>query len=214
MTIDTAVYTRDNYLHFCDLLMEKDVKIASMVAQYGYPPMWKRRSDFEGLVRIIIEQQVSLASAFSVLKKLRNRIGRITPEKISQLSDRGFKECGFSRQKTRYVRILCDEVLNGRLVLKDLENLENHEIRSRLTAITGIGQWTCDVYLLLCLRRLDIFPSTDLALVNAMKENAMVPAQSGKDQIEKTALRYRPYRSILSMILWHAYIKKRGMVVT
>ena len=206
-------FTPENYLGYCDRLTRENRQLASIVDAYGYPPIWERTPAFKGLVRIILEQQVSLASAWAVYRKLENRINVITLENIAGMDDEGFQVCGFSRQKRRYVRILADEILHNGLDLDGLRLLPDEAVRQRLIGITGIGQWTSDIYLLLCLKRVDIFPLTDLALVKAMKENGLVPGTAGKPDIEKAAERCRPYRSILALILWHAYVQKRGMVV-
>ena len=213
--MDTAgsTFTRDNYLLYCDRLAKKDSRLASIIEQYGYPAMWEREPDFEGLVTIILEQQVSLASARSVLKKLRKKTAAITPEIIFGMDDIVFQDCGFSRQKKRYVKTLAHEILNKGFSLIDLVRQPDEAVRNILIAITGIGSWTCDVFLLLCLNRMDIFPATDLALVTSMKENRIVPQTATTVEIENRAGEFKPCRSILAMILWHAYIKKRGMVI-
>ncbi len=214
MNTEISTFTRDNYLLYCDRLAQKNSRLTSIIEQYGYPAMWEREPDFEGLVTIILEQQVSLASARSVLKKLRKKTAAITPEIIFGLDDIVFQECGFSRQKKRYVKNLADEILNKGLSLKDLVQQPDEAVRKKLIVITGVGSWTCDVFLLLCLNRIDIFPATDLALVTSLKENSIVPQTATKAEIENKAGLYQPCRSILAMILWHAYIKKRGMVIS
>lgn len=205
------VFSRDNYREYCSRLVEKDEKIEAVVHQYGYPQFRERQAGFEGLVRIILEQQVSLASALAVLKKLKMQVASVTPEHILSLDDGGFKAAGFSRQKQRYVRLLASEIIHGGLDLAALPLLPDEQVRNRLISVTGIGRWTCDTYLLLCLRRLDIFPAGDLALVKSMEENGFLKPAALKKEVEKNARHYRPYRSIFAVLMWHAYIKKRGM---
>ena len=91
-------FTPENYLGYCDRLTRENRQLASIVDAYGYPPIWERTPAFKGLVRIILEQQVSLASAWAVYRKLENRINVITLENIAGMDDEGFQVCGFSRQ--------------------------------------------------------------------------------------------------------------------
>lgn len=200
------VYSNSTLSDYCDLLADKDHRIKQILDTFGYPPFWERRTDFEGLVRIILEQQVSLASALAVYKKLKDRVGPITPERLMPLSDETFKSCGFSRQKTRYVRILAEEVQFNGLNLEHLQTEKEITIRDRLIRITGIGQWTCDIYLLLCLNRLDIFPTGDLALVKSMVENHFFDQPPAKEEILALTQAFKPYRSIFAILLWHSYI--------
>ncbi len=214
------VFTKENYKGFCDRLAQKDEQVQQILNTYGYPPIWRREEGFEGLVRIILEQQVSLASALAVFKKLKKNVQTITPENIIGTTEAEFNQYGFSRQKIAYVNNLAREILGNGLDIDHL-SLETDEIvRERLIKIKGIGNWTCDVYLLMCLNRLDIFPMGDLALINSMKENGLIGQNHSnqkslnqkllKMMILKITKRFKPYRSILAMILWHAYIQKRA----
>lgn len=205
------VFTRSNVQSYCDALAEGNEKIQQMIHRCGYPFLGERTGGFEGLVRIILEQQVSLASAFAVYRKLKRIMDPLTPEGLVRLSEDDFKSCGFSRQKTRYVKILANEILSGRLDPALLSSLPDDQVRQQLTAVKGIGNWTCDVYLLFCLNRLDIFPAGDLALIKSMVENELIRPAPSKADIEKISSRYSPLRSILAMILWHAYLTDRNI---
>jgi DNA-3-methyladenine glycosylase II len=119
--------------------------------------------------------------------------------------------CGFSRQKMDYVKNLAHAILENTLDLDQLSQEPDHAVRDRLIQIKGIGNWTCDIYLLMCLNRLDIFPMGDLALINSMKENGIIGKKSSKSIIKTAANRFKPLRSVFAMILWHAYLRKRNM---
>jgi DNA-3-methyladenine glycosylase II len=209
MSIET--FDKYNLKPICDRLATLNSNLHQMINTYGYPKLWQRERGFAGLVRIILEQQVSLSSAFAVYKKLIKTTGRITPESISSLSDEDFKICGFSRQKKRYVKILAQQVLENGLDIASLDHKTDRKVREILLEITGIGDWTCDVYLLMCLNRLDIFPIGDIALIKSMKENGLVRRSDSKQEIIKIVNEFRPFRSVLAMILWHGYIEKRGI---
>ncbi len=204
------VFTQENYKDFCDQLAQKEKNIYQILKRYGYPPIWKREKGFGSLVRIILEQQVSLASALAVYKKLKKNLQAITPENIIQMTETDFKLCGFSQQKTAYVNNLAYEILEKGLDLDQLNRESDEIVRKKLIKIKGIGNWTCDVYLLMCLNRLDIFPIGDLALINCMKENGIIGQKPTKEEILKVTERFKPFRSVFAMILWHAYLEKRN----
>jgi DNA-3-methyladenine glycosylase II len=195
----------------CDRLAKKDRHLRSVVQQYGYPPMWTRSQNFQTLIHIILEQQVSLASARAALNKLRERVGTVTPKKMLTLSDEELRACYFSRQKTVYARCLANAIVSRQINLKRLSSHEDSEIRQQLKTIKGIGDWTVDVYLLFALQRADVFPLGDLAMVTALKEIKQLPKQVSQDKLLRLADDWRPYRSVATMLLWHYYIQKKGI---
>jgi DNA-3-methyladenine glycosylase II len=186
-------------------------RFAEVVAKYGYPPFWHREPDFGTLVLTILEQQVSLASAASAFKKLKEKIGVMTPENVLSLSDEELRACYFSRQKTIYVRELAKVLTDGRLDLARLNLLDEETIRVELTKIKGIGNWTADTYLLMSLHHADIFPVGDLATVKSMKELGLVPPDATKEELIQYMNRFSPDRSVATYLLWHSYIQKRGL---
>ncbi len=199
-------FTTHTFHAICDELAARDKDLGAVIKAHGYPPMWTRANTFETLVHIILEQQVSLASALAALNKLRERTGEITPQKIMELSDAELKACYFSRQKTGYARHLAGELLNGGIDLETLPLLPDDEIRKKLTALKGIGNWTVDVYQMFVLQSADIFPLGDLAAVNALKRIKKLPKDAPREKILKIAAGWQPYRTIASMILWHYYL--------
>jgi DNA-3-methyladenine glycosylase II len=206
-----ASFSKQNFHALCDGLAKKDKHLRGIIREYGYPPMWTRPASFQTLIHIILEQQVSLASARAALNKLKEKIGKVTPEKLLLLSDVELRACYFSRQKTIYARCLAESISKKQLQLKKLSVLEDAAIRQELKKIKGIGDWTVDVYLLFALQRTDIFPIGDLAMVNALKEVKQLPKDTSPEKILKMAEAWRPYRSIASILFWHHYIEKRGI---
>lgn len=200
-------FSAKNFKTICDELARKDKQLGIIIQTYGYPPMWTRTNTFETLVHIILEQQVSLASALAALKKLQEKTRGITPRKILALSDQELRACYVSRQKSIYIRDLANSLVKKKLILNDLPELTDDEVREKLTAIKGIGNWTTDVYLMFVLQRADLFPIGDLAAVNAMKRiKAIDPGNASKQELLKLAAQWAPYRTIASMILWHFYL--------
>ena len=172
--------------------------------------MWTRKATFATLILTILEQQVSLASAYAAYKKLKQRI-RVTPKNILSLTDVELRACYFSRQKIVYARELANAIQTKQLSLRKLTRLKEEEIRDQLKKIKGIGDWTVDVYLMHALQRTDLFPLGDIALVNSLKEVKQLPPHTTKEEMLAIAEPWRPYRTIAAMILWHAYIQKRGI---
>ncbi|HET9826045.1 MAG TPA: DNA-3-methyladenine glycosylase 2 family protein [Chitinophagaceae bacterium] len=203
--------TKENFHALCDKLGKKDKHLGSIVEQYGYPPLWRRSANFQTLIHLILEQQVSLASARAALNKLKQQLGTITPRKLLALSDEQMKACYFSRQKTIYARCLATAVVTGDVRLKHISSLEDAEIRQQLKAIKGIGDWTVDVYLIFALQRTDVFPLGDLAMVSALKEIKQLPKYVDHDKLLASADQWKPYRSVAAMLLWHYYIQKKGI---
>ena len=197
--------------YLCNHLAEKDDDLKLIVDTYGYPPMFTRRPTFETLLHIILEQQVSLASAKAALNKLKEKIGTIVPEKLLLLTDMELRACYFSRQKIIYSKDLATAIINKQLNLDELILLPDETVRTELKKIKGIGEWTTDVYMMMAMQRADLFPVGDIALVNSMKTIKDLPRQTGAAALLFMAEKWRPYRTVAAFLLWHAYIKKRGI---
>lgn len=202
-------FNHSNFHSICDQLALKDSDLALIITQYGYPPLWERPNTFEALVHIILEQQVSLASALSALNKLKERLQKITPEHILLLTDEEMKACYCSRQKTAYIRCLAEAILSGQLSLAEMERATDDEVRTRLIALKGIGNWTVDIYLIFVLKRSDIFPIGDLAAVNAFKRIKNLSPSTTREELIAAAEKWAPYRTIATMLLWHHYLSMR-----
>ena len=206
MALQIQHFSPDDFRDICDALAASDTDLTAIINAHGYPPMWNRPNTFETLIHIILEQQVSLASALAALNKLRERLGQITPEGLLRLTDEELKACYFSRQKTNYARHLARALQSGELDLQALEKLPDHEVRTRLTALKGIGDWTVDVYLIFVLQRADIFPLGDLAAVNALKRLKKIPKETSREQLVTMIGTWQPHRTIATMLLWHYYL--------
>jgi len=197
-----------NFHLLCEQLAGRDHHLKNIISQYGYPPLWSREPGFATLVQIILEQQVSLASAKAAFEKLQVFTGGITPTIIAALTDAELKACYFSRQKTTYVLHLARAVLSDQLNIKQLEAERDEVVRMVLKTIKGIGDWTVDVYLMMALHRPDCFPLGDIALINSFKAIKGLP-HAGKDEIGLLSNAWKPYRTVAAYLLWHAYLSKR-----
>ena len=199
-------FTPANYHAICDELASKDSDLQKIIDTHGYPPFWSRANSFESLVHIILEQQVSLASAMSALNKLRERVQELTPARVLLLTDEEFRACYCSRQKTAYIKYLAEALLSGQLDLDELPHLPDEVIRAKLVALKGIGNWTADVYMISALHRTDIFPIGDLAAVNALKRVKKLPGETTREDMLAITEQWMPYRTIGAILLWHYYL--------
>ena len=204
-------FNEENLHGLYDLIATKDKDLKAIIKEYGYPPVWIRPNSFETLVLTILEQQVSLASAYSAYKKLKERI-KLTPQNLAKLTDEELRSCYLSRQKIVYTKGLANAILDKKIQLKKFEKLPDNVIRTELKALKGIGDWTVDIYLLHALRRADIFPLGDLALVNSMKMVKQLSSAT-RDELLELSKKWKPYRSIATMLFWHYYIKNKGIKI-
>ena len=187
-------------------LVKRDRDLATVIDKLGYPDRWRREPGFATLIRIILEQQVSYASAKAAFERLNDVVKELTPKRFLSLDDVELKAVGFSRQKTRYGRELALAIINNELDLDSLTKLNDAEVREKLTKIKGIGDWTVDIYLMMGLQRQDVFPSKDLAVAVAVKEIKNLPTRPKKEELESIAQLWQPYRAIATKILWHYYL--------
>ncbi len=198
-----------NLAEICKKLAKKDEDLKYIFETYGTPPLWKRDAGFATLVHIILEQQVSLASALSAFNRLREKINEITPENVLKLSDEELKACYFSRQKTVYVRELSKAISNGDLNLENLEKLSDADVKNQLKKIKGIGDWTSDIYLLMAMLRADVMPKGDLALHIAYKKIKKSEKTPTSEEFQIIAEQWKPFRAVAARLLWHFYLSEK-----
>ena len=171
--------------------------------------MWRRRTGFSTLVHIILEQQVSLKSAKAMLLRLQSSIDPFTPERFVALGESHLRELGVTRQKSAYLLHLSGSILKGELNLNRFSRMHDDDVRQQLTRIKGIGSWSADVYLLMAMRRADIWPAGDLALGVAAKELLRLERRPTPDELETIAEKWRPYRAVAARMLWQHYLGKK-----
>jgi len=190
-------------------LSESDPHLRGVIERHGPPPMWVRDPGFPTLVYLILEQQVSLASAKAAYDKLIAEVKQLTPGRFLKLDKRTLKRIGFSRQKTLYARILAEELSTRRLDFKSLHEMDDAGVRARLTALKGIGPWTAENYLLFALRRADVWPSGDLALQIAVQQVKGLRKRPSPERLDKMSKVWQPWRSVATRIFWHHYLSTR-----
>ena len=198
--------TRARQLEATRELCALDGDLAAVVRQFGPPPLWARRPGFATLVRIILEQQVSLASARALFDRLDEATGGVTPHAVARLGPRRLRALGFTRQKADYCANLAGMVAGGRLDLGTVARAPTDEGRQMLLDVRGVGPWSADIYFLMALRRPDVWPSGDLALVEAMRRVKRLPARPDGAAAAQVASAWAPWRSVAARVLWHYYL--------
>lgn len=204
------IISEENLATCCGNIAGLDSGLALVLDKYGIPPLWSRKPGFSSLIHIILEQQVSLASAKAAYDKCEDLVGEITPESILSLSDEQMKSVYFSRQKMGYARGLARAIRDGSLDLATLEFFPDQIVSENLTKIKGIGRWTSDIYLLMCLNRPDVMPKGDLALYAAWQDLNSLPDRPDADEFEDISLKWKPLRSVAARILWHFYLCRKS----
>jgi DNA-3-methyladenine glycosylase II len=193
-----------------DALAQGDADLAGIVARHGPPPLWNREPGFATLLHVILEQQVSLASAQAAFDRLRAEADPLTPARFLELTDVELLAIGFSRQKARYGRALAEAIRTGALDLDALDALDDDAVHEALQSVPGIGPWTSTIYLLMVMLRPDLWPAGDIALAESVGEVKGLGRRP--DQVEMAALgeAWRPWRSVAARLFWHDYLARRG----
>jgi DNA-3-methyladenine glycosylase II len=201
-----GILTKSSLATAIEELAARDADLAGIVEVYGPPPFWSRPRGFATLVYIIFEQQVSLASGKATYEKVAALLDDFSPVSYLRLGDEALRGAGVSRQKMRYTRLVAEAICDGSLPITTLGRLPDRTVRELLTAITGIGNWTADIYLMVALRRPDLWPVGDLALVKAVQSVKGLPHRPAAACLDALGERYRPYRSVATRIYWRHYL--------
>ena len=205
-----APLTTKTLVQAAEELAARDKTLAWILTTYGAPPMWARPTGFPTLVHIILEQQVSLKSAKAMLLRLQAAIDPFRPERFVELGETHLRSLGVTRQKSAYLLHLSESILNDELSLTRLSRMSDDSVRMKLTRIRGIGLWSADVYLLMAMRRADIWPAGDLALAVAAKDLLSLERKPTPEELETIAERWRPYRAVAARMLWQHYLGKKS----
>lgn len=191
-------------------LARKDPHLSSILQTHGHPPLWRRPATFTTLVRIILEQQVSLKSADAMFRKLKRSILPFTPQRFLELGPDHLRTLGVTRQKTAYLINLSTVTVDGSLNLRQLKRMSDADVKHALIQIKGLGSWSADVYLLMAMCRADIWPAGDLALAVAVQELNQLKQRPTFTELEEIAEKWRPYRAVAARMLWQYYLGRKA----
>jgi DNA-3-methyladenine glycosylase II len=206
--VHTGPLTKESLTSAAHRLAGQDSDLARILDRYGEPPLWARKPGFPTLIRIILEQQVSLASARSTFKRLSARVAPFTAWRFAELGEPYFRSLGVTRQKAAYCVHVGRTITAGHLTLATLARMTDADAKAALTRIKGIGPWTADIYLLMALRRADVWPSGDLALLTAVGRLKRLRERTTPEAVAQIAERWRPFRSVAARMLWQYYLAR------
>ncbi len=187
-----------------------DADLAGILDRLGEPPLWARRPGFPALVRIILEQQVSLSAAHTMYRRLHSHLGAMSAENLHRLKVEGLRKLGLTRQKANYCHGLASRILGGSLDLAATARCPDQVGRRALLAVPGLGPWSVDIYYLMALRRPDVWPQGDLALASSLFEVKRLDRSPTKEEQEALTRGWAPWRSVAARILWAHYLERRG----
>jgi DNA-3-methyladenine glycosylase II len=192
-------------------LAKQDSDVAQWLPRIGKPAPRIRTQGFEGFLRAIVSQQVSIAAASGIWRRLEEGLGEVQPERLLEFDAEALRAFGLSRQKANYARGLAEAIVSGDLVFDTLHAAPDEEAIATITRIKGLGRWSAEIYLLFALQRTDIWPANDLALQEAMRVLKNLHARPDEKALRNLGEAWRPHRSAGALFLWHVYhhIKQR-----
>ena len=191
-------------------LCRVEPRFARVLERHGPPPLWPREPGFATLVLLMLEQQVSLAQARTMFERVARAAGSVTPADVAALGEAGLRSIGVTRQKSAYLASLAAQLDGGKLDLGALVGLSDEAAAAALDALHGVGPWTAHCYLLFALRRPDVFPAADLALMEAVRHLWNLRARPAPEALAKRAAAWSPHRAVAARLLWHHYLCERG----
>jgi DNA-3-methyladenine glycosylase II len=191
-------------------LVRVEPRFAHIVKRHGPPPLWPREPGFQTLVLIMLEQQVSLAQGRAMYARITTATGAVTPANVARLGESGLRALGVTRQKSAYLAALADRLDCSDFDLDALATLSDFDADAALDALRGVGPWTAQCYLLFALRRSDVFPAADLALMEAVRHLWRLRERPSPEALARRARAWRPHRAVAARLLWHHYLSERG----
>ncbi|MFL2707146.1 MAG: DNA-3-methyladenine glycosylase family protein [Gammaproteobacteria bacterium] len=190
-------------------LANKEPKFKKILEEKNYEiNPFSKQTGFEGLISLIVEQQLSVASAKAIFGRVKSMVKPFNPIEFLKIDPRKFKAAGLSKQKIDYCFGIANKIINKELDLEGLTKKEDSEVTKELVKIRGIGEWTAQCYLMACLKRLDAWPASDLGLIVAIQRIKGLNERPDYLTIEKMSEPWSPYRSIAALILWSTYDKE------
>jgi len=191
-------------------LARDEPRFAHVVQRHGPPPLWPREPGFETLALLMLEQQVSLAQARAMYARIANATGSVTPANVATLGEAGLRALGVTRQKSAYLTALATQLVQKALDLDAVALLSDVDAAAALDALHGVGPWTAQCYLLFALRRSDVFPTADLALLETVRQLWKLRARPSPEALARRARAWSPHRAAAARLLWHHYLSERG----
>ncbi|MEW5421531.1 DNA-3-methyladenine glycosylase [Amorphus sp. 3PC139-8] len=203
-----AIRTEADIAHGLEVLLATDPRLHAIAKIAGEVPLRLRAPGFEGLARIVVSQQLSVASAAAIWDRLTATLSPLSSASIAEASDETLKATGLSRPKIRTLRAV-SEAVDGGLDLAGLCAVPAADAHGQLCAVKGIGPWTTDIYLLFCAGHPDIFPVGDLALQVAVADALSLEARPSQAELTALAEGWSPWRGVAARLFWSYYRARR-----
>ncbi len=188
-----------------DQVATRDPDLAAALHAFGYPSPRNREPGFSTLINIIISQQVSTNAATAIRGRLEATLDPLTPDAFLAADEQTIRDIGFSARKAEYARGLAQAIVDGTLETERLAGLDDKDVAKALTSIRGLGQWSADIYMLFTLSRADVWPLGDLAIQIAVQKLKHMRKRPNQKHMLTIAERWRPYRGVVALFLWHYY---------
>ncbi len=183
--------------------LKKDPNLAKIIKHVGRYEINLMKNPYESLVEAIITQQLSGKAAESISKKFRKLFVRFPkPVDVLKMPDSKLRSAGLSGMKVKYIKDLSEKIESKELKMRSLKNMTDEEVIMQLTQVKGIGRWTAEMFLIFSLGRLDVLPVGDLGLKKGIQRIYSMPELPEKDEIEKLAEKWRPYRTVATWYIW------------
>ena len=186
-------------------LVRKDKDLIDLFINFSNFGEYKRDKGFKGILQLIIEQQLSVASANAIYKKLKGKMPNISPGSFLKLKKSDLKNCGLSKQKINYLTELAKKCEKKEINFRKIHKMDDENLVQEITKIKGIGPWTAQCYMLASLNRDDVWPVADLGLMEAVRRMKGLKKRPSEDDMEKISQIWRPYRSTVANVLWASY---------
>jgi len=186
-------------------LLKSDKDLEELIKSIPKIVPFKREKGFEGLVRLICEQQLSVASAKAIFDRLAKIVSPFEAKNFLKVSKKDLKKTGLSRQKIDYCTGLANACIAGDLDFTTLHRMNDEDLRKELCKIRGIGKWTADCYMLASLKREDIWPVGDLGLQISVQKLKKLPNRPSEMELEEISVKWKPYRTLVANMLWNSY---------
>ena len=186
-------------------LLKSDEDLKDLINSIPKIVPFKREKGFEGLVRLICEQQLSVASAKAIFDRLAKVVSPFEAKKFLKVSKKNLQKTGLSRQKIGYCTGLANACISGNLDFNALHKMDDESLSKELCKVKGIGKWTADCYMLASLKREDIWPVGDLGLQISVQKLKKLSKRPSEKELEEISLKWKPYRTLVANMLWNSY---------
>ena len=186
-------------------LLKSDKDLKDLINSIPKIVPFKREKGFEGLVRLICEQQLSVASAKAIFDRLAKIVSPFEAKKFLKVSKKDLQKIGLSRQKIGYCTGLANACISGNLDFNALHKMDDEDLSKELCKVKGIGKWTADCYMLASLKREDIWPVGDLGLQISVQKLKKLSKRPSEKELEEISLKWKPYRTLVANMLWNSY---------